>query len=84
MNQTENIILSIRNVSKNFGKVEAVKDVTLDIRKAELFGLIGPDGAGKTTLFRLIATLLVPATGKITLLGFDTVCLLYTSVKLSR
>ena len=44
-------------VGKNYGQVEALQDISLDIRPGELFGLIGPDGAGKTTLFRILTTL---------------------------
>ncbi len=72
MNPNE-ILLSVNNVSKKFGKVEALRNVSLSIKPAELFGVIGPDGAGKTTLFRLIATLLIPDSGKINVLGFDSV-----------
>jgi ABC-2 type transport system ATP-binding protein len=70
---SDNIILSVNNVSKKYGKVEALQQVSLSINSSELFGIIGPDGAGKTTLFRLIATLLIPDSGNIKLLGFDTV-----------
>ena len=67
------IALSIENIRKHFGEVEALKGVSLSIEQGELFGIIGPDGAGKTTLFRLIASLLLPSSGKITALGLDSV-----------
>jgi len=58
-------------VSKRFGGVEAVKDVSLDVRRGEMFGLIGPDGAGKTTMIRLMCGLLRADAGRIRVLGCD-------------
>ena len=63
--------IDIANVSKSFGKVKALNDVSVSVGKGELFGFIGPDGAGKTTLFRIVTTLLLPDKGKITVNGFD-------------
>ena len=67
----------IHNVSKSYvmkkSKVQALQNVSFDVREGELFGLIGPDGAGKTTLFRLLTTLLFPDEGKLTVNGKDTV-----------
>lgn len=68
-----NPIVQISGLSKNFGKVEALKDVSLEIFDNELFGFIGPDGAGKTTLFRILTTLLVPDIGSASVLGMDVV-----------
>ena len=65
--------IEINNVTKHFCKVCALDDVSLKIAKGELFGIIGPDGAGKTTLFRILATLLVPEKGTASVDGFDTV-----------
>ena len=65
--------VSVRNVSRSYGKVRALSDVSLDVAGGELFGIIGPDGAGKTTLFRILATLLVPDAGSAMLDGLDTV-----------
>ncbi len=59
---TEKKAIVVRHVCKHYGKVEALKDVNFTVEKGEIFGLIGPDGAGKTTLFRLLATLLLPDT----------------------
>ena len=53
-------MIEVNNVSKHFGKVRALHDVSFSVKKGEIFGLIGPDGAGKTTLFRILATLLLP------------------------
>ncbi len=64
--------ISISHVSKSYGTVRALDDVTLDIEPGEVFGLIGPDGSGKTSLFRIIATLLLPDEGSVTVEGHDT------------
>lgn len=63
--------IEIENISKQFGKVKALDDVCLDVKEGECFGLIGPDGAGKTTLFRILTTLLSPDNGKASVNGFD-------------
>jgi ABC-2 type transport system ATP-binding protein len=60
-------------VTKRFGPIAAVDDVSLEIRKGEMFGLIGPDGAGKTTTIRLVCGLLRADSGRITVLGADPV-----------
>jgi ABC-2 type transport system ATP-binding protein len=60
-------------VVKRFGSVTAVNDVSLEIRRGEMFGLIGPDGAGKTTAIRVICGLLRPNGGRVTVLGSDPV-----------
>lgn len=65
--------LVIENIHKQFKDVEALRGVNLEVAEGELFGLIGPDGAGKTTLFRLIASLLQPSLGRISVLGQDSV-----------
>ncbi|WP_425461078.1 ABC transporter ATP-binding protein [Gracilimonas mengyeensis] len=64
-------MVHISSVSKNFGKVEALKNISFEVKEGELFGLIGPDGAGKTTLFRIINTLLLPDEGTATVLDHD-------------
>ena len=58
---------------KRYGQVEALKGISFSVRPGELFGLIGPDGAGKTTLFRILATLLLPDEGRAEVLGLDVV-----------
>jgi ABC-type multidrug transport system ATPase subunit len=60
-------------VSKRFGETVALRDLSFEVRPAELFGLVGPDGGGKTTLFRVLATLLLPDSGSATVLGLDVV-----------
>ncbi|MBE2186952.1 MAG: ABC transporter ATP-binding protein [Rhodothermales bacterium] len=65
--------VAVRGLSKRFGSVEALADVSFDVAPGELFGIVGPDGAGKSTLFRLLATLLLPDAGTATLDGLDLV-----------
>jgi ABC-2 type transport system ATP-binding protein len=62
-----------RNLKKRYGTVDALKGVSFDIGRGEMFGLIGPDGAGKTTTIRLLCGLLHPDEGAITMLGRDPV-----------
>ena len=57
-------MITINNISKSYGKTEALKNISLEIKPNELFGLIGPDGAGKTTLIRILTTLLLPDSGE--------------------
>ena len=59
-------IVKVEGVSKHYGSVQALDDVSFEVRPGEIFGLIGPDGAGKSTLFRMLATLLCPESGRIT------------------
>ena len=61
------------SVSHSYKEVKALEGISFSIPEGELFGFIGPDGAGKTTLFRILATLLVPFSGTATVMGFDVV-----------
>lgn len=63
--------IEIKNISKSYGELKALDNVSFDVKKGELFGLIGPDGAGKTTLFRLLTTLINPDAGSATVDGLD-------------
>lgn len=65
--------IEVDNLSKSFGEVSALKAVSFSVERGELFGLIGPDGAGKTTLFRLLTTLISPDEGSATVDGLDIV-----------
>lgn len=65
--------IRIQNISKSYGTVQALQHIDLEINSGELFGLIGPDGAGKTTLFRILATLLLADSGTATVAGWDVV-----------
>lgn len=70
---TTGAAVRITGLSKRFGTFEALRKIDLDIRDGELFGCIGGDGAGKTTLFRILCTLLLPDEGSAQVLGLDTV-----------
>lgn len=67
--------ISIQDLSKSYekGKVNALQSISFEVAAGELFGLIGPDGAGKTSLFRILATLLLADTGKASLCELDVV-----------
>ena len=65
--------IEVNNISKSYGRVKALQDVSLSVEKGEVFGLIGPDGAGKTSLFRILCTLLLPDAGTAMVEGFDVV-----------
>lgn len=67
------IAISADHLDKSFNDVHAVRDISFQVGKGELFGLIGPDGAGKTTLFRILTSLLIPDAGSASVLGMDTV-----------
>ena len=60
------IAVSVDNISKNYGNVEALKDMSLKFPKGELTSLLGPSGCGKTTLLKIIAGLLEPSSGTVT------------------
>jgi len=60
-------------ISKSFGSLKALTNITFSVNESEVFGFIGPDGAGKTTLFRIITTLLLPDEGEMKVLGLDSV-----------
>jgi len=64
-------IISLQNVSKNFGKFEAVKNINIEIEKGKIFGLIGPNGAGKTTILSMLSGILKPTKGKIYIFDKD-------------
>ena len=66
-------MIKIENISKSYGKVKALDNLNFNVKKGQLYGLIGPDGAGKTSLFRILTTLLLPDTGIATLNQLDTV-----------
>lgn len=66
-------VVTVNNISKNYGGVNALNDVSFDVEKGEIFGIIGPDGAGKTTLFRILTTLLLPNKGGAVVDGNDIV-----------
>lgn len=63
--------ISVQNISKKYKTVQALQNITFEVQEGELFGLIGPDGAGKTTLFRLLTTLLLPNEGSAKVANYD-------------
>ncbi|MEP6732842.1 MAG: ABC transporter ATP-binding protein [bacterium] len=63
--------VEVHELTKRFGAVSALDNLSFDVHQGELFGLVGPDGAGKTTLFRILTTLMLPDSGSATVLGFD-------------
>ena len=65
--------IEVSHISKSYGKVKALDDVSFSVGRGEVFGLIGPDGAGKTSMFRILSTLLLPDQGTATVDGFSTV-----------
>ena len=66
-------VIEIRSVTKKFGDIIAVDSVELSIEKGEMFALVGPDGAGKTTLIRMLCGVIPPTSGEIDILGFNVV-----------
>lgn len=63
----------VQNISKSYNKIKAVEAFSFEVQEGELFGLIGPDGAGKTTIFRILTTLLLANEGSATVAGYDVV-----------
>lgn len=66
-------IIEVKDLKKSYGIIDAVKGVNFSVSKGELFGLIGPDGAGKTSIFRILTTLIFPTEGSASVLGYDVV-----------
>ena len=77
MKQEENAAamnaVEVQHIAKSYGKVKALDDVSFTVSKGEVFGLIGPDGAGKTSMYRILCSLLLPEAGSATVDGFDVV-----------
>lgn len=72
MDKKETIVV-VRDICKRYGELEALKNVSFSVKRGEIFGLIGPDGAGKSTLFRILTTLLLADCGVVEVDGCDTV-----------
>ena len=66
-------MVTFENINKSYNGIEAVRDINFKVDKGELFGLIGPDGAGKTTIFQMLTTVLLPDSGTITFDGKNVV-----------
>ncbi|SFF03270.1 ABC-type multidrug transport system, ATPase component [Chitinophaga sp. CF118] len=73
MPQQNSDAVILNNITKTYNKLPAVTEISLSVKKGELFGLIGPDGAGKSTLFRILTTLLLADSGTATVNGLDVV-----------
>ena len=69
----EENIISVKELSKNFGKIKAVDKVSFEVKKGEIFAFLGPNGAGKSTTLSMFATLLTPSSGSASVNGFDIV-----------
>ncbi len=65
--------ISVNNISKSYKKQLALQDITFDVKAGELFGLIGPDGAGKTSIFRILTTLILPDNGNASVADLDII-----------
>jgi len=68
-----NIAIRCESINKKYGKIEALKDISFSVKRGEIFGIIGPDGAGKTTLFRILTTLILSNSGSAFVDGYDVV-----------
>lgn len=67
-------VIRVAHVSKSYGsRTAALRDVSFGVAKGEVFGLVGPDGAGKSTLFNILTTLLLPESGTVSVLGMDII-----------
>lgn len=67
------LMIRTEGLSKSFGAVQAVRDLSFSVRRGEIFGILGPDGAGKTTLFRMLTSLMLPDGGRAEVAGLDCV-----------
>lgn len=63
--------ITVQNITKSYNGIKAIENISFEVKEGELFGLIGPDGAGKTTIFRILTTLLLPDSGSATVAGFN-------------
>jgi len=63
----------VQNISKSYNKIKAIDAISFEVKEGELFGLIGPDGAGKTTIFRILTTLLLANEGSASVAGYDVI-----------
>ena len=73
MHGYDNSFVQVNRVSLNFGQIEAVREVSFETEKGTIFGLVGSDGAGKSSLLRMIATMIRPSSGSILIAGVDVV-----------
>src|SRR3954467_1512181 len=64
-------VIDLRHLSRRFGELVAVDDVSFTVNRGEIFGLLGPNGSGKSTIIRVLCGVLAPTAGSATVLGFD-------------
>ena len=64
-------MISIKSLSKSYGEIKALDNISIDIKSKTIFGLVGPDGAGKSTLIRILCGLLKPDSGEVDILGIN-------------
>jgi ABC-2 type transport system ATP-binding protein len=69
---TQPAVISVQNLRHIYGDRKALDGVSFDVYPAEIFGLLGPNGSGKTTMFRILSTLMLPVEGRAVIMGFDT------------
>lgn len=67
------IAVSVQNINKKYGDIQALNNISFEVEQGEIYGIIGPDGAGKTSLFRILTTLLLAESGTATVDGLDIV-----------
>ena len=65
--------ISVQNINKKYGNIQALNNISFDVQQGEIYGIIGPDGAGKTSLFRILTTLLLAESGTATVDGLDII-----------
>ena len=73
MGEPSELAVNVRDVTKRFGKFLAVDQLSFEVKRGEIFGLVGPDGAGKTTSMRMLASVMKPDTGSICIDGVDVI-----------
>ena len=67
------VAISVQNINKKYGNIQALNNISFDVQQGEIYGIIGPDGAGKTSLFRILTTLLLAESGTATVDGLDII-----------
>ena len=67
----DELVIDVRDLNKHFGNKHVVRNVSLQVRRGEIFGFLGPNGSGKTTTIRMVCGLLTPDSGSGTCLGYD-------------